>query len=108
MTAAYRHPASGRMYLEDDPAHYFARLLHILREECEQFIYHYDDRLKGEDYLDQYVTWPSDPDRIARAMKHTIESIDKAYTAITVDKTMPDYGLGQRDEEWHRKYGEVK
>jgi hypothetical protein len=104
---AYTHPASGRTYREEDSAAYFARLAHALRRESEDFIHHYDTRLKGRDYLDQQREWLSDPDRIARAMAHTIAALDKAYTAVTVDRTMHEYGLGKRNEEWERKYGEV-
>ncbi len=104
----YIHPTSGREYHEEDPAVYFMKLAHALRRQCEDFIYHYDGRLKDTDYLQQHGVWPSDPDRIARSMGHTIAALDKAYTAVTVDKTMHEYGLGKRDEEWERKYGKVE
>lgn len=103
----WTHPESGRAYREDDPAVYFMKLAHGLRRECEEFIRHYDERLDGRDYLQQHLIWRSDPDRIARAMAHTIAALDKAYTAITVDRTLYEYGLGVRDEEWERKYGKV-
>ncbi len=101
----YIHPASGRGYREEDPAVYFMKLAHALRRECEAFIHHYDTRLDGHDYLQQHLEWPSDPDRIARSMGHTIAALDKAYTAVTVDRMLHEYGLGVRDEEWERKYG---
>lgn len=104
---SYVHPASGREYREGDPAYRFAELARVLARECEAFTYHYDQRLKDRDYLGQQQEWLSDPDRIARAMAHTIEALDKACTAVTVDRTMHEYGLGKRDEEWERKYGEV-
>lgn len=101
----YIHPASGREYREGDPAHRFAELGHVLAEECRQFLYHYEQRIDGRDYLDQHLEWQSDPDRIARAMAHTIAELDKAYSAVIIDRTMHVYGLGKRDEEWERKYG---
>lgn len=104
---AYIHPDSGREYREGDPAHRFAQLAGVLARECESFLYHYERRLKDHDYLDQQREWVSDPDRIARAMAHTIKALDEAYTAVTVDRTMHEYGLGKCDEEWERKYGEV-
>ena len=104
----YTHPESGRVYREGDPAHHFAQLTHVLAEECRQFLHHYGRRLEGRDYLTQQLEWPSDPDRIARAMAHTIEALDKAYTAVVVDRTMHEYGLGEQDGEWQRKYGDVK
>lgn len=104
----YIHPESGREYRESDPAHHFGALTHVLAQQCERFLYHYNRRLKDHDYLEQQQTWPSDPDRIARSMAHTIDSLDKAYTAVVVDRTMHEYGLGKQDAEWERKYGKVE
>ena len=104
----YTHPGSGRVYREDDPALYFARLAQALAAECEQFICYYETRLKGKDYLGQKREWPSDPDRIARSMGYTIAALDKAYTAVTVDEHLHEYGLGRQDDEWRRKYGDVR
>lgn len=103
----YVHPKSGRAYQEDDPATYFMRLAHALRQQCEAFIDHYDQRLADHDYLAQHTEWTSDPDRIARSMAHTIATLDKQYTAVTVDRDLHRFGLGRKDEEWQRKYGEV-
>jgi hypothetical protein len=108
VTAEYVHPASGRTYREDDPARHFAQLAWVLAEEARRYIYHYERRLHGHDCLDQHLTWLSDPDRIARAMAHTIAALDKAYTAVTVDRDMHTYGLGTQDDEWQRKYGQVR
>ena len=105
---SYIHPASGREYREDDPAHRFAELTQVLARECESFLHHYERRLDGRDYLDQQREWLSDPDRIARAMAHTIAALDKAYTAVVVDQTMHEYGLGKQDDEWRRKYGAIE
>jgi hypothetical protein len=101
----YVHPDGGRTYREGDPAHHFATLARILAEQARQYIDHYERRMAGRDYLGQHLIWPSDPDRIARTMAHTIASLDKAYTAVVVDRDLPSYGLGQWDEEWQRKYG---
>jgi hypothetical protein len=105
-TEDYTHPTSGRVYREGDPAHRFAVLAAALERQCEEFRRHYQARLSGRDYLDQHLEWPSDPDRIARAMATTITELDKAYTAVTVDRDNWQYGLGQRDDEWERKYGD--
>lgn len=108
MTAeSYIHPESGREYREDDPAHYFAVLASGLAEQCRQFLYHYEQRLKGSDYLAQYTEWLSDPGHLAQTMAHTIDRLDKAYTAVTVDKSLHQYGLAKQDDEWRRKYGDV-
>lgn len=107
MNEGYEHPETGRIYREEDPTVYFIKLAHALRRECEDFIYHYDQRMAGRDYLGQHMTWSSDPDRIARSMGHTIEALNKAYTRVTVDKHLHEYGLGKQDEEWQRKYGEI-
>jgi hypothetical protein len=107
VTAEYVHPASGRTYREGDPAHHFALLAIALAEQARSYIDHYERRLDGHDYLDQHLTWLSDPDRIARAMAHTIAALDKAYTAVTVDRDMHMYGFGTQDDEWQRKYGQV-
>lgn len=104
MVEDYVHPDSGRRYREGDPAHHFARLAGFLAEEARQFIEHYERRLKDRDYLAQHLEWPSDPDRIARAMAATIKKLDEAYTAVVVDRDMPNYGLGARDADWERKY----
>jgi len=104
----YVHPESGRLYREGDPAHHFALLAAGLARECETFLRHYNERLKNADYLAQYHEWPSDPGSIARSMAHTIEALDKAYTAITVDRDLHLFGLGRQDEEWHRKYGRLE
>lgn len=103
----YVHPASGRTYHEDDPAHYFALLVAGLARQCSDFLYHYERRLKDRDYLQQYGEWLSDPSSIARTMADTIERLDKAYTAVTCDRTLHQYGLAKQDDEWHRKYGDV-
>jgi hypothetical protein len=105
MSQDHVHPDSGRVYRQEDPAVRFAKLAHALRRQCEQFIEHYDNRLAGRDFLQQHAIWPSDPDRIARAMGHTIASLDTAYTDIVVDRTMHEYGLGTQDDQWQRKYG---
>jgi hypothetical protein len=105
--AEYQHPASGRVYRVGDPAHHFARLVQGLARQCESFLYHYERRLEAHDYLQQHIEWTSDPDRIARAMKETIAAIDQAYNHIIMERTMPDFGLGEQDEEWYRKYGSV-
>jgi hypothetical protein len=102
----YAHPDGGRIYREGDPAHHFAELTRILAEQARQYINHYERRMAGRDYLGQHLTWLSDPDRLARSMGHTIAAIDKAYTAVVVDRDLPFYGLGQRDEDWQRKYGQ--
>ena len=107
MTEDWKHPETGRVYREEDPAVRFIKLAHALRRQCEYFIHHYDTRMAGRDYLGQYATWPSDPDRIARSMGSMIQSLDKAYTAITVDRSMHEYGLGEQDDEWQRKYGDM-
>ena len=107
MSHDYVHPDSGRVYREEDPAVRFIKLAHALRQQCEDFIHHYDSRMAGRDYLGQHLTWPSDPDRIARSMGRMIESLDKSYTDVTVDRSMHEWGLGQKDEEWQRKYGPV-
>jgi hypothetical protein len=104
----YIHPGSGREYREGDPAHHFAVLVQALARECESFLHHYGQRLEGHDYLAQYREWPSDPDRIARAMGDTIEALDTAYTSVVADETMHQYGLGKKDDEWQRKYGVVR
>jgi hypothetical protein len=104
----YVHPGSGRTYREGDPAHYFAELVRGLARECEDFLHHYGRRLEEQDYLAQFTEWPSDPGSIARSMGYTIESLDKAYTAVVVDKSLHLYGLGKQDEEWHRKYGPTR
>jgi hypothetical protein len=101
----YAHPDGGRIYREGDPAHLFAVLARILAEQARQYIDHHERRMADRDYLGQHATWQSDPDRIARSMAHTIASLDKAYTAVVVDRDLPSYGLGQRDEDWQRKYG---
>lgn len=101
---SYIHPESGREYRENDPAQHFAQLTDVLAQECERFLYHYKRRLEGKDFLAQHTEWPSDPDLVARAMGRTIEALDKAYTAVVVDRTMHEYGLGKKDEEWQRKY----
>ena len=106
-TEDYRHPASGRIYREGDPAHRFAQLVHILANECGAFLDHHAHRLADRDYLKQHTEWSSDPERIARAMAHTIAELDKAYTAVVVDRDLPDYGLGSWDDEWQRKYGKT-
>jgi hypothetical protein len=103
----YVHPESGRSYREGDPALRFAKLTHGLARQCEEFLRHYYERLEDRDYLDQYVTWPSDPDRITRAMGATIDAIDSSYTEVSYDRTAWKYGLGKQDEEWHRRYGDV-
>jgi hypothetical protein len=107
MTSSYIHPDSGREYREGDPAHHFAQLSAALASQCERFLEHYRRRLDGHDYLQQYHEWLSDPGHIAQTMGYTIEALDKAYTAVTVDRTLHEYGLGKRDEEWERKYGRV-
>jgi hypothetical protein len=107
VTNDYKHPDGGRIYREGDPAHHFAELAAALRRECEDFIDHYDRRMAGRDYLGQSFTWPSDPDRIARSMSDTMQALDKAYTRIIVDRSMHEYGLGGKDDEWQRKYGDV-
>lgn len=104
----YIHPQSGRTYREGDPAHRLARLAQTLASQCERYLDQYQRQLKDTDYLDQYRTWPGDPDRVARTMVRTIEAIDKAYTDVTSDRTMHEYGLGVRDAEWERKYGKVE
>jgi hypothetical protein len=96
------------VYRDGDPAHHFAELARGLAEECRQFLYHYERRLDGRDYLAQHLEWLSDPDRIARTMGYTIAALDKAYTAVTVDRHLHEYGLGRQDDEWHRKYGNVR
>jgi len=105
MAEDYTHPDGGRVYREGDPAHRFALLVLGLARECEQFLRHYERRLSGRDYLAQHREWLSDPDRIARAMATTIAELDKAYTAVTIDRDNWQYGLGRRDDEWERKYG---
>lgn len=107
MTHDHTHPDSGRVYREEDSAVRFAKLAHALRRQCDEFIRHYDTRLAGRDYLGQHLTWPSDPDRIARSMGHTIEALDKAYTDVTVDRSLWEWGLGEKDAEWQRKYGDA-
>jgi hypothetical protein len=104
----YTHPESGRVYREGDPAHHFAQLVQVLASECESFLHHFGRRLEGKDYLAQFREWPSDPDRIARAMATTIEALDKAYSRVNADETMHRYGLGKKDDEWQRKYGDVQ
>jgi hypothetical protein len=104
----FTHPESGRVYKESDPACYFAQLTRVLAEECRRFLYHFEGRLDGKDYLAQHLEWPSDPDRVARAMGATLAALDKAYTAVITDRTMHEYGLGRKDDEWERKYGEVR
>jgi hypothetical protein len=104
----YIHPGSGREYREGDPAQRFAELTRVLAEECRYFLHHYEQRLDGRDYLVQHREWPSDPDRIARAMGRTIEALDEAYTSVVADETMHQYGLGKKDDEWQRKYGVVR
>lgn len=106
MADEYTHPDSGRIYREGDPAHRFAQLVAALNRQCEEFQQHHEARLAGKDYLQQHATWLSDPDRIARAMRSTLAAIDEAYTAVTVDRDLPSYGLGTQDEEWRRKYGD--
>lgn len=101
----YTHPASGRTYREGDPAHRFAQLAQALAKQCDNFLHHYAGRLEGADYLDQHTEWLSDPDRIVRTMRHTIDALDEAYTAVTVDRDLHTYGLGEQDDEWRRKYG---
>ena len=101
----YIHPASGREYHEGDPAHRLARLTHALAGQCERFLDEYRRQLAETDYLDQYRTWPGDCDQVARTMARTIELIDKAYSDVTSDRTMHEYGLGKKDAEWERKYG---
>lgn len=108
MTGDYEHPASGRIYRQGDPAHRFARLAAALRRQCDEFARHYDQRMADRDYLDQQRTWPSDPDRIARFMRETIAALDQAYTDVVYDEQAPEFGLGKRDEEWQRKYGDVR
>ena len=107
MNEDWTHPDSGRIYREEDPAVRFIKLAHALRRECEDFIYHYDQRMAGRDYLGQHLTWQSDPDRIARSMGHTIKALDEAYTAVTVNRYLHEYGLGKQDDEWQRKYGDL-
>lgn len=104
----YIHPASGREYREDDPAARLASLTQAFARQCEQYLVHYERQLQGTDYMDQYRTWPGDPDRITRTMVRTAEAIDKAYTDVTADRTLHEYGLGKRDAEWERKYGKVE
>jgi hypothetical protein len=104
----YVHPDSGREYREGDPARRFAQLTNVLAQECERYLHHYERRLEGKDYLAQHLEWPSDPDRVARAMGQTIADLDKAYTSVITDRTMHEYGLGKKDDEWERKYGEVR
>lgn len=103
----WRHPQSGRLYREGDPAHDFARLTHALHQMAAQFVDQYERRLAGRDYLVQHQMWDGDPDRIARLMADMIAKLDKAYTRVHANRTLPDYGLGQRDEEWQRRYGPV-
>ncbi|MGH9250162.1 MAG: hypothetical protein ACRD0W_11665 [Acidimicrobiales bacterium] len=105
LTSDYKHPDSGRIYREGDPAHHFARLVAGLARECDEFLRHYRDRLADRDYLGQHSAWPSDPERIARAMAHTIAAIDRATTDVVVDRDAHRYGLGDQDDEWQRKYG---
>lgn len=104
----YVHPDSGRAYREDDPAVRFGKFAAALRRQCEEFIQHYDERMAGRDYLGQHVTWPSDPDRIARSIGRTVEALDKAYTDVVVDRSLWEWGLGEKDDEWQRKYGKVQ
>jgi len=104
----YTHPKSGRTYREGDPAHHLAQLTQTLANQCERYLSEYRRQLADTDYLDQYHTWPGDPDRVARTMARTIEAIDKAYTDVCSDRTMHEYGLGKQDDEWHRKYGQVE
>ncbi|MFI5973544.1 hypothetical protein [Streptomyces sp. NPDC051452] len=104
---SFTHPASGRTYVEDDPAAHFATLVGVLARQCDAFLYHHQRRLKGLDYLAQHTEWSSDPSNIARTMAHTIEQLDKAFTAVVCDRTLHEYGLGQKDDDWQRKYGPV-
>lgn len=108
--ADYRHPASGRIYREGDPAHDFARLARHLRDQCERFIDQYDRRLADRDYLGQYQTWSSDPDRLRRTIQDTCEAIDKAYTRVTVDWHAPliDFGDPEARAEHERRYGPIE
>lgn len=108
VTGDYKHPKSGRIYREGDPAHDFVLLLNALRLMAGNFIQEYEKRLRNKDYLEQVNRWQGDMDRIARAMTDTIDALNKAYTAVGVDQWKPDYGLGTRDGEWHRKYGEIE
>lgn len=108
MTDDYIHPESGRAYREGDPAHRFATLAAALARQCRAFTDHYSRRLEGHDFLAQHAEWPSDPDRIARTMANTIAELDKAYTAVIGDRDAHKWGLVQRNDEWHRKYGEVE
>ena len=103
----YIHPKSGRVYREGDPAHHFAQLAAALRRQCENFVHYYDSQMGSRDYLAQRAIWLGDCDRIARSMADTIAVLDKAHTAIIIDRDLHEYGLGHKDEEWQRKYGPV-
>lgn len=106
-SADYIHPDSGRVYREGDPAHYFVQMAAGLRRQCEEFVHYYDTLMAGRDYLQQRTIWQGDPDRIARSMAHTIAALDKAHTAVVVDRDLHEYGPGRQDEEWQRKYGKL-
>lgn len=103
----YEHPASGRTYRQGDPAHRFAQLSSALARQCDEFLHHYRERMEDGDYLAQTKVWLSDPHRIARSMQDTIEALDEAYTSVVVDETSYQYGLGEQDDDWQRKYGPV-
>jgi hypothetical protein len=94
----YRHPESGRIYREGDPAHTYAlacRAVEVAARELALEV----TRHAGSDYLTRAADHPYQG--LVR-MHGTLDWIDKAYTDLLVDREFSTV-----DEEYQRKYGEL-
>lgn len=92
----YQHPKSGRIYRKGDPAHTYALACHAAWDAA-RLLGEALDGQHGRDYLTQAAAHPYQS--LAR-MRGALEWVEKAYTAVIVDRDFSDH-----DEEWERKYG---
>jgi hypothetical protein len=98
-TDDYRHPSSGRIYRQGDPAHTYILALRAARAAAEWFLR--DTNLTADgDYL---TAFEQRPDRSTYRLRDNLDFLLHAEQLVRFEKHRRE----PPDDDWRRKYAPV-
>lgn len=95
----YRHPKSGRVYRQGDPAHTYMLALVAARSDAAAFL-RATERLADGDYLDAHTQRDN---QVAYRLRDGLDCLFNADTSVGHDRDRRE----APDDDWRRRYGPV-